>query len=323
MKSPGGFFLISFQEKTPGDKIQYFILDNNIGGIILFANHCRDIDSLTSWLSDLKKSANPGFIVAVDQEGGRVCRFGPGFPSLESPRYYGHHQEIERYHSDLSRVCEKLARIGINLNLVPSVDLLDTETDHVLDSRTFSDDPQVVSQLTRITIETHHHFGLTTCAKHFPGLGRSHGDPHKVMAQSDLGEADFKATELPPFKDAINNGVDAIMVTHLALKRVVDQPAIVSEKIISGWLKKELPFIGPVITDDLLMSGGLEYKSPEDLTVESFAAGSDLLLFGQNFKQVKKTYRHFVDRYDEGLFTDKRLADATGRLESFRKKLIR
>ena len=86
MKSPGGFFLISFPEKTPGDKILYFILDNSIGGIVLFANHCRDIDSLSSWLADLKKSTDPGFIVAVDQEGGRVCRFGPGFPKLEAPK---------------------------------------------------------------------------------------------------------------------------------------------------------------------------------------------------------------------------------------------
>lgn len=321
MKGPGGFFLISFPEKTPGDKIQYFILDNNIGGIILFANHCKDIDSLSSWLGDLKKSTDPGFIVAVDQEGGRVSRFGARFPKLEAPRFYGYHNKIEQYQSDLSRVCEKLARIGINLNLVPTVDLFDTDSDHVLDSRTFSDDPDVVSNLARITIEIHHHFGLATCAKHFPGLGRSHGDPHKVMAQSGLIDSDFKKVELPPFEDAIKNGVDAVMVTHLSLPKILDRPAIVSDKLISGWLKKDLSFPGPVITDDLLMSGGSDYKSPDLLALESFAAGSDLLLFGQDFKKIKNIYRQFTERYEDQYFTNQRLTDAAARIDSFRQKV--
>ncbi len=322
MKSPGRFFLISFPEKTPGDKIQYFILDNNIGGIVLFANHCSDIDSLSSWLTDLKKSTDPGFIVAVDQEGGRVCRFGPGFPKLEAPRFYGHHREIDRYHSDLSRVCEKLARIGINLNLVPTVDLFDTETDHVLDSRTFSDNREVVNKFARLTIEIHHQFGLTTCAKHFPGLGRSHGDPHEVMAISELTEAEFNEVELPPFEDAIKNGVDAVMATHLAIPKVIDKPALASDKIVSGWLKTDLSFPGPVITDDLLMLGGTDYTSPDQLAIESFSAGSDLLLFGQDFKQFQKIYTQFSERLDDDYFPGDRLADATARIGAYRQKLI-
>lgn len=321
-KDIGSFFIVSFQEPAPGDDTLYFIQDNHIGGLILFADHCRDTDSLKSWLADFKKTLGRPLLVAVDQEGGRVCRFRRGFPVLESPRYYGHSRKLDRYRSDLARVCEKLYEIGINLNLVPTVDLLDTEKGHVLDTRTFSDDPEAVAGFARATIDIHHHQGLLTCAKHFPGLGRSRGDPHEILAASELNEEDFRATELPPFKDAIEAGVDTIMVTHLSVPRVDENPAIASEKIIGGWLKNRLKFNGPVITDDLLMQGASEIDSVPNLTVRSFSAGADLLLFGQQLKQTREAFNRFREEHIEGRLDRIRMNDAAKRVKTLMEKIV-
>jgi beta-N-acetylhexosaminidase len=172
----GRFFVVSFTEKIPHDDTLYFIQDGGIGGIILFSDHCRDPQSLKSWLTDFKRSLRRPLLVAVDQEGGRVQRFIAPFPALESPRYYGHGDRLSQYRSDLSRVCERLYDIGINLNLVPTVDLFDNEIGHVLHTRTFSDKRPIVSRFARETIRIHHEQGLLTCAKHFPGLAQ-HGRP--------------------------------------------------------------------------------------------------------------------------------------------------
>lgn len=317
----GQLFLVSFVEKIPNDDTLYFIQDRGIGGVILFADHCSDVDSLKSWLADFKRTLGRPFIVAVDQEGGRVRRFTRQFPMLESPRYYGHRGRLTDYRSDLSRVCERLYEIGINLNLVPTVDLFDTEIAHVLNTRTFSDDPDVVSLFARETIRIHHEQGLLTCVKHFPGLGRSDGDPHQALSVVDIEESDFWEVEIPLFRDALENGADAIMVTHLQAPRVDDRPVLVSEKVVSGWIKERLAFDGPVITDDLLMGGASEVDASPRLAIRSFAAGADLLLFGQNLKKARDMFETFGDVWESDRFSPERKADADTRVRQLMGKI--
>lgn len=319
----GRLFIVSFPEEAPADRTLHFIQDNRIGGVILFADHCRSQDGLRSWLGDFKKTLDYNLIVAVDQEGGRVRRFQRNFPALESPRYYGHKQDITSYQNDLAHVCERLYEIGVNLNLVPTVDLFDTQKDHVLDSRTFSDDMEIVRRFAEETIARHREHRLLTCAKHFPGLGRSCGDPHRVSSVADLSEEDCFEKELKPFEAVIAYGVDAIMVTHVSIPRVDDRPAIVSEKIIKGWLKDRLAFAGAVITDDLLMEGAAEAAPHSQLAIKSFEAGADILLFGQNLKKAKQAFDTFSEYWDSGKFNTERMADACTRVDTLAKKISR
>lgn len=318
---PGRFFIASFPEPLPSDRTLRYILDNRLGGLILFADHCHDPHGLKSWLGDFLATAPDPLIVAVDQEGGRVCRFRKSFPSLESPRQYRVAGDPDRYQSDLALVCERLTAIGINLNLVPTVDLFDSAPGHVLDERAFSDDPEMVARFSRATIKVHHRFGLATCAKHFPGLGRSAGDPHMVLSTANLTEEDFQRIELVPFRAAMEAGVDAVMVTHLSVPKVDDVPAVVSTKMITGWLKGLLAFPGPVITDDLLMRGAHE-AGPLPLTaVNSFKAGADLLLFGRDLEKTRRAYDAFALSWESGEFTPARMTDAQSRVGRLLKRI--
>lgn len=317
----GRFFIVSFPEDKPRDDTLHFLNDNGIGGIIIFAGHCRDQGSLKSWLGEFKKSLGRPFLVAVDQEGGRVRRFVRGFPPLESPRYYGHGERLADYCSDLARVCERLYEIGVNMNLVPTVDLLDSQPGHVLDTRTFSDDPQVVARFADETIRIHHKQGLLTCAKHFPGLGRSVGDPHEILSTAEHDEKDFWNSEIPPFRAAIESGVDTVMVTHLSTPKVDHRPAVVSERIISGWLKDKLAFAGPAMTDDLLMMGASDIDPSPRLAAESFAAGADLLLFGQDLKKTGEMYTSFEEAWDSGIIEMTRKADAWKRIRALLRRI--
>jgi len=312
-KHIGRFFIVSFPEDKPSDGTLHFIGDNGIAGIILFAGHCRDQGSLKSWLADFKKSLGRTLIVAVDQEGGRVRRFSHPFPELESPRYYGHRGRIDQYRSDLDRVCERLYEIGINMNLVPTVDLLDSEPGQ--------DDPKIVNRFADETIRIHRRQGLLTCAKHFPGLGRSAGDPHEILSISDRDEAEFWATEIPPFRTAIESGVDSVMVTHLSAPKIDKRPAVVSKTVISEWLKEKLTFAGPVITDDLLMTGASDIDPSPQLAAESFVAGADFLLFGQNLKKAKEMFAAFGEAWADGGIETARMDDAAGRVRALTRKI--
>lgn len=317
----GSFFIVSFPEPVPRDDTLYFLQDNCIAGILLFADHCADQDKLREWLADFKKSLHSPLIVAVDQEGGRVCRFGRNFPALESPRWYGEGMRLPQYRADLARVCEELFETGVNLNLVPVVDLFDAGDGHVLDTRSFSDKPEVVARFAAETIAIHHDQGLMTCAKHFPGLGRTVGDPHEVLTTTELTEKDFWEVELPPFREAIAAGADAVMVTHLSAPKADEAPAVVSYKIMSGWLKENLSFPGAVITDDLLMEGASHVDASPRLAARSFEAGADLLLFGRDLKRTREMFDVFSDLWQAGRFTPDRIRDAIHRVEQFLKRV--
>ena len=318
----GRIFLISFPENVPSDETLYFIQDKKICGIILFADHCRDQDNLKSWLKEIKASLPYQLIVAIDQEGGRVRRLKDRFPTLEAPRYYGERERYKAYRDDLSRVCERLREIGINLNLVPTIDLFDSAPNHVLDTRTFSADIDIVSGFARITIDVHREQGLLTCGKHFPGLGRSSGDPHHVLAEADLSDTDFFEKELKPFEDIIDYGVDSIMVTHLLLPQVDNNICTISEKVVKGWLRGRLGFKKAVISDDLLMDGAQKAVPLPQLAEKSLLAGMDILLFGQNIKKARETREYLTERLEENQALFTRAAEAIGRIGLFSDRII-
>lgn len=310
----GRHFIVSFAEDLPRDSTLYFLQDNHIGGIILFANHCKDVQSVRHWVTDLKKSLGRPFIVAVDQEGGRVRRFQQGFPMLEAPRFYAHHHLMKQYRSDLARTCERLFETGVNCNLVPCVDLYDEGDGHVLDSRTFSADIDTVAAFAAETIRLHRSNGLLTCLKHFPGLGRTSGDPHDVLSAADLTEHDFFELELVPYQRLMEQDPDMVMVTHLSLPNIDSVPSLISEKIITGWLKEKIQFSGPVITDDLLMSGASIIDPTPGLAVRAFNAGNDFLLFGQNLKKCRAYFEAVIEAVETGRVSAKRVREAKDRV---------
>jgi beta-N-acetylhexosaminidase len=91
------------------------------------------------------------------------------------------------------------------------------------------------------------------------------------------------SVELPPFRKAIQAGVDSVMVAHVtapALDSAPNSVATVSPTIITGLLRRDLQFSGVVITDALDMAGltRLYAKDIGREAVDAFKAGNDMLL---------------------------------------------
>jgi beta-N-acetylhexosaminidase len=92
--------------------------------------------------------------------------------------------------------------------------------------------------------------------------------------------AQWEKLDAPPFRAAIDHGVDAIMTAHIVMPHLdpSGDPATLSRKIITGLLREKLGFDGVVTTDALNMAGVRKRYSDGEVAVRAVLAGADVLL---------------------------------------------
>ena len=83
----------------------------------------------------------------------------------------------------------------------------------------------------------------------------------------------------------INEGVDSVMVGHIAFPAVDDTkrngkyiPATMSKKIVTGLLREKMGFKGVIITDGITMASLTSFCDYEDMLIGLINAGNDILL---------------------------------------------
>ena len=176
---------------------------------------------------------------------------------------------------------------GVQWNWFPDVDVNSNPANPIINTRSFGEDPKLVSDMATAYIAGAHEFGMMTTAKHFPGHGDTESDSHVFVPVVKGDASHLDAIELPPFRAAIQAGVDAVMIAHVlvpALDSGPDHVATLSPAIVTGLLQQKMGFHGLVITDALDM-GGLRQAFPQEgsegaarAAVESVKAGNDILL---------------------------------------------
>jgi beta-N-acetylhexosaminidase len=82
-----------------------------------------------------------------------------------------------------------------------------------------------------------------------------------------------------PFKAAIANGLDGIMLSHVALPNVTSnrEPAMFSPGL-TALLREDMGFDGLILTDVLTMRAVTHSFSPSDAAVRAFLSGADVVL---------------------------------------------
>ncbi len=178
--------------------------------------------------------------------------------------------------------------IGIHWNFFPDADVNSNPANPIINTRSFGEDPKQVGDLVTAYIKGAHEGGMLTTVKHFPGHGDTATDSHLGVASVNVDRAHLDSIELPPFREAIAAGVDAVMVAHVTVPALDPDPnhvATISPVIVSDLLEKQLGFKGIIVTDALDMAG-LTHLFSNNIgraAVEAFKAGNDLLLIPADF----------------------------------------
>ncbi len=226
-------------------------------------------------LNRLQKESKLPLIFAADFERGVSMRLY-GTTIFPHPMAFGAAGKAE-YAENFGRITAQEARaIGVHWNFFPVADVM-----------------------------------LTT-AKHFPGHGDTDTDSHLGVARVNGDVAHLQTVELPPFKKAIESGVDSVMVAHVTVPALEPDPnrvATTSPAVVTDLLKKQLGFKGIVVTDALDMVGltRLYAANIGRATVEAFKAGNDLLLIPVD---LDASYRSMLEAVRSGEISSTRLDES-------------
>ncbi len=322
LKQIGQLFIIGFPERKPSSAFLNFIQEENIGGVIFFRANCpthQMIEKNIRLINDHCQIRMP--FIAVDQEGGRVCRIHGAPAEFSAAEDYGSRLGIEAFEEDFGRAALCMEKLGVNLVLAPVCDIFLNEKNTCLKGRCFGQSAYEVIPFVEKAVEVCHKYGLLSCLKHFPGLGAAGIDPHEKTTTAEYDELVWEQREKLPFAAGIEKGADFVMTTHIELPAFDNQMVTASEKIITGYLRQRLAFDGPVITDDLTMTGAARLGSVGSRAVAAFNAGHDLLLFGQDLDAAMEAYEYFKDAAQRGEISPDRIKASLDRITGIKFKL--
>src|SRR5271166_6661369 len=208
-------------------------------------------------LNRLQQDSKLPLLIAADFERGVTMRLH-GATEFPHAMAFGAAGKPE-YAEQFGRITALEARaIGVHWNFFPDADVNSNPANPIINTRSFGEDPQQVGALVTAYIRGARAQGMMTTAKHFPGHGDTATDSHLGLAQVTGDSARLQSVELPPFRRAIEAGVDAVMVAHItvpALEADPERVADTSPAIVGGLLQEEMGFKGIVVSDALDMAG--------------------------------------------------------------------
>ncbi|WP_238016752.1 glycoside hydrolase family 3 N-terminal domain-containing protein [Dactylosporangium sp. AC04546] len=293
-------------------------LAEGLGGVALFARNVVDRDQVAELTAALR-AEKPDVIVAIDEEAGDVTRvdahIGSPWPgnlalgAIDDPALT---REVAGH------IGRDLASVGITFDYAPDADVNSDPNNPVIGSRAFGAEPERVARHTAAWITGLQEAGVAACAKHFPGHGNTSVDSHLDVPIIKASRADLEATELVPFRAAIEAGVLAVMSAHLRVPAIdADLPATLSRRIMTDLLRGELGFDGLIVTDGIEMRAISDRFGIARATVMALAAGADAICVGGDHadEETATMLRDaIVAAVRAGELPEERLADAAARV---------
>lgn len=271
---------------TGADDARRVAESEQIGGI--FVGSWTDLSILTSGAAaKLSKEQDVPLMVTVDQEGGRVSRLKAIGIDLPSPRSVAASGATPaQVRAQAAAAGKKMADLGVTVDFAPVVDVSAESDDEVIGDRSYSSDPEAVTEYAGAFAHGLQDAGIQPVYKHFPGHGSASGDSH-LGAVTTPPLSVLQKTDLVPYRTLLRDPGDAgVMMGHLMVPGLTapDTPASISARAI-GMLRTGTKYDGPafggvIFSDDLSgMKAITDKYSIDQAVLAAFRAGSDIGLW--------------------------------------------
>ena len=304
------------------EQVRRWVQDDGVGGLVLSIGLPL---SYAAKLNELQTRARVPLLIASDMENGPGMRLGNiyALPSLlpqGGGTMFPPVMALGAIGSDelaykLGQVLGTEARaIGVHMVFGPVLDVNSNPLNPVINTRSFGENPLLVSRLALAYIRGARSTGLMSTGKHFPGHGDTDIDSHLDLPTIRADRAHLDSVDFPPFRAAIGEGIDAIMTAHIAVVGVEGTdagPATLSHGFMTGILRDEMHFGGVLFTDAMTMGGVAKRYGATEPLIMAVEAGADVLLMPRNVPDAITTV---VDAVKSGRLTESRIDASVRRI---------
>jgi beta-N-acetylhexosaminidase len=257
------------------------LLNQNVGGVILFARNISSRNQVQELCKEIRQ-INPGLLIAVDQEGGRVQRLKEGYTNLPSMQKLASflNSDIDKnipFATDLGwLMASEVIASGLDISFAPVLDLDDSRSS-VIGDRSIGDNPERVIVIASAFIEGMNQAGMQATGKHFPGHGGIFADSHIAFSQDTRSLSDIESHDLLPFS-ALKTQLGAIMTAHISFTNIDKEIATFSTFWLKEILRKKIGFTGIILSDDLSMKGSDHVGGIEAKVSKALDSGCNMVL---------------------------------------------
>ena len=249
-----------------------------VGGLIYSVDNLVTQEQTREMIENTQSYSKIPLIISADEEGGNVGRlmYKLGTTFIHSMYSYKDMGEDTAYQNALTIGTDMVSCL-FNTDFAPVADVWTNPANTVIGDRAYSDEFGQASELVAAAVRGFTESGVICCVKHFPGHGDTSTDTHEGAAVVDKSLEELRGGEFLPFEAGIEAGVDMVMVGHITVTAVDDEPATISHEVITGLLREELGWDGVVVTDSLDM-GALAGYDIGEVCVKYLKAGGDIML---------------------------------------------
>lgn len=309
----------AFGVETPAEVVDQF----HLGGICYFSwSHNLDSPRQIATLSNGLQRAAVGdgtkgrvpLLISTDQEQGVVLRMPAPAAQFPGSMALGAGRSPQAAREAAEITGRELRAVGIHQPYAPIADVNVDPGNPVIGVRSFGADPTLVADLTAAQVAGFQDgAGATAVAKHFPGHGDTATDSHTDLPVIDHTRQEWDRIDAPPFRRAIDAGVESIMTAHIVVPALdpSGDPATLSPTILTGVLRGELGFRGVVVTDALNMAAVRRKYGDDRVPVLALKAGADQLLMPPDLRLARGAVLRAVAT---GELTERRVDESVRRI---------
>jgi len=250
-------------------------------GVILFRRNIDAPDQVSRLTAEIRDALGRHAPILVDQEGGRVQRFGPphwrAYPAAARFEIAAASAaQAERLAWLGARlIAHDLREVGVDVDCLPVLDAPAEGSNSIIGDRAYSRDPARIAAIGRAAAEGLMAGGVAPVMKHIPGHGRARADSHLELPVVDASREELERVDFAPFK--ANADLPMAMSAHVVYTSIDPAaPGTLSKTVIGDVIRGQIGFDGLLMTDDLSMralSGGFRERAER-----AIGAGCDIVL---------------------------------------------
>ncbi len=288
----------------------------------------QDSKKLKELIGNYQKYSDIKLIVAANTEAG-------GNGACSDGTYIGQEIKIaatndKKYAYELGRISAIEAKaIGCNTLFAPIVDINRNWRNPIVASRTFGNNPKIVSEYAKEYLMAAHENKVACVCKHFPGDGIDERDQHLTNSLNSLTKEEWDQSFGYVYKEMIEAGCEGIMAGHILLpsyekyfnpnlKDNEYMPATLSPYLLKNLLREQLGFNGLIITDASHMVALTSKMKRSKLIARAIMSGCDMFLFYNDFEE---DFNYVKESILNNELTIERLDEAVRRILAFKAHL--